>query len=305
MTAMTEKLSEMMIDTPSALAHWVACVPSPENYYRGVSSRLTHLPRNVLAFSRHGHALADNPLDIHSRYVLILAVTGAGSVIVDGQLHPLAEGEALLLLPYQSHYYAPVDRERLCWLFLTFEQESPEALVALRHAPLPLSSTAMAQVQRLIHTYCHGAAMPLGRDDVPLLLAWVLAYLLDRRAQNHGEARPAPTLYAEHTMIAAVCQYIYAHLHEPLPLADIAAIVAISVSHLRALFRRAVGVSLGAFIRQARLHTAHVLLTTTTMRVSEIAVACGYASPYAFTRAFAQVWKMSPRQCRQQQRAGC
>ena len=68
----------------------------------------------------------------------------------------------------------------------------------------------------------------------------------------------------------------------------------LSPSHLRRVFREAMGVSFGQFMLQARINHAAALLHETRLSISEIAEASGFESLYAFSRAFKRSTGQAP-----------
>ncbi len=89
------------------------------------------------------------------------------------------------------------------------------------------------------------------------------------------------------------------HLGESVTISDIGREFGYSVSHLRAVFRDRLGVSLGRYMRESRLAEAAQLLQTSDFNVSEIGVRCGFESLYAFSRAFRKAYGSPPRSYRQ------
>jgi AraC family transcriptional regulator len=92
--------------------------------------------------------------------------------------------------------------------------------------------------------------------------------------------------------------YIEANLDRSLPLADLAALLQMSVSHLTALFRRSHGISLHQFILQRRLARARVLLQNSEMPISEIALVTGFAHQSHLASTMRRHLAISPRQLR-------
>jgi AraC-like DNA-binding protein len=67
-----------------------------------------------------------------------------------------------------------------------------------------------------------------------------------------------------------------------------------SPSNLRSRFRASCGVSLGRHMRILRLERASGLLRMSTIRISEIAEQCGFASVFSFSRAFKHHFGVAP-----------
>lgn len=82
----------------------------------------------------------------------------------------------------------------------------------------------------------------------------------------------------------------------PVPLPDLARVAGVSPSHLARLFRRHFGLGPVHAIELVRLARAATLLQRSNMSVSGIATACGFASPFHFSRRFRLAYGEPPRQ---------
>jgi transcriptional regulator GlxA family with amidase domain len=61
------------------------------------------------------------------------------------------------------------------------------------------------------------------------------------------------------------------------------------------LFKNKVGMSLGVFVRNARLHRAQNLLVNSDMSIKQIADECGCGTLASFSRMFTHSTGMNPR----------
>jgi transcriptional regulator GlxA family with amidase domain len=80
--------------------------------------------------------------------------------------------------------------------------------------------------------------------------------------------------------------------------AQIARALGISVWKLDRAFRADVRLSPGDYLRRLRMERASDLLVHSSLPVQEIGLACGYADPSAFVRAFRRVHRKTPGQVR-------
>ena len=85
------------------------------------------------------------------------------------------------------------------------------------------------------------------------------------------------------------------NLENTLPIPEIVGRIKISHRQFNRLFRRHVGKSPAVYYRDIRLDRARGLVTQTDMRMSEIAIACGFASQVHFSRAYRERFGLSPR----------
>jgi len=68
--------------------------------------------------------------------------------------------------------------------------------------------------------------------------------------------------------------------------------------HLAREFKRYFGVSVGSYLRQARIERAADLLRNTSSNITDIALRCGFANHAHLCRVFKAYFAMSPSQYR-------
>jgi AraC family transcriptional regulator len=98
--------------------------------------------------------------------------------------------------------------------------------------------------------------------------------------------------------ILRVQLFIQEHLGEELPLDRLARIAHFSPFHFHRVFRGLVGEGVGEYVRRLRLESAAVALKTTRRSVIRVALDAGYETHEAFSRAFRQLYGVSPSQFR-------
>lgn len=102
--------------------------------------------------------------------------------------------------------------------------------------------------------------------------------------------------------IAAVIEYIEAHLTEKLDLDTIADAVHYSKYHLHRMFADTIGLTVHDYIQRRRLTEAAKLLVFSDKSILEIALLAGYESQQAFTGIFTALYKMPPNRYREKER---
>ncbi len=101
------------------------------------------------------------------------------------------------------------------------------------------------------------------------------------------------------TCIQAVMRYIREHINEPLDREMLAAIAGFSVPHFHCVFTAHVGESATSYVRRLRLERAGRKLRMGAINITEVALAAGYDTHAAFSKAFKQQFGLSPREFRQ------
>lgn len=91
--------------------------------------------------------------------------------------------------------------------------------------------------------------------------------------------------------------YIQRNLGESLQLEDVAKVAAFSSFHFHRIFKAMIGETLNAFVKRTRLERALYLLAHRDgATLTEIALACGFASSSEFSRSFKKHYGVSPRE---------
>ena len=94
-------------------------------------------------------------------------------------------------------------------------------------------------------------------------------------------------------------QFIREHIREPLNREVLADVAGFSVPHFHRVFRAEVGESAISYVRRLRLHRAGQKLRMGAVDITEVALAAGYDSHAAFSKAFKQQYGLSPSEFRQ------
>jgi len=107
--------------------------------------------------------------------------------------------------------------------------------------------------------------------------AWLLRAASVVRRSTPSAADDAATRMAS---------YISTHFREPIAVADVAAHVHVHPSTASAVFRRALGVTIGEYLAQCRVAEAQRLLLSTDLATSDIAARSGFGSTSRFYERF-------------------
>ena len=136
-------------------------------------------------------------------------------------------------------------------------------------------------------------ARPLEFDEELDLLAGLIVVRL-RRMLGQNDRPRSPAQQAR--------EVLEKNLAHPLKLAELARRVYVSPDYLRQLFRAEYGSSIMSYYLRARLKLACQLLANSDKTVADIAEACGFTSPYYFSRLFRREMGVAPTAWRSRQR---
>ncbi|WP_147181643.1 helix-turn-helix domain-containing protein [Ciceribacter naphthalenivorans] len=132
----------------------------------------------------------------------------------------------------------------------------------------------------------------------PLFIELLANALAVRLIETANGGFPAPEKHGEakfpERKLRVLTEYIEANLDQKLQLADLAVLAGVSVTRLKALFRNSTGTSVHQYVIHRRVEYARALMGTTTMSVSEIALAAGFAHQSHMTSTIRRVLGQTP-----------
>lgn len=99
--------------------------------------------------------------------------------------------------------------------------------------------------------------------------------------------------------IAEVKQYIREHIDEPLNREVLADVAGFSVPHFHRIFTAQIGENIVSYVRRVRMERAGRKLRIGAVDITEVALAAGYDTHAAFSKAFKQQFGLSPSAFRQ------
>jgi len=182
-----------------------------------------------------------------------------------------------------TRYAAPTPGRHLCAHFElspgTGEWELPFHCPASRLSGVPTGAFA-----ELIDTF-RDAAVPENRTAAEDMLSLLLFRLHRQMAQQAGSPDARSRQLA---------QYLDARFEHSVSIPALAARFHVSQTHLTRNFRRAFGVTIGAYVMRKRIEKACYLLAISRMSVKEIGMAVGYSSAQEFNKRFHQIAGTSP-----------
>ncbi|MDR1283463.1 MAG: helix-turn-helix domain-containing protein [Opitutaceae bacterium] len=274
----------------SMLAKMARSLPDPGDYYQGRQHNARGLPDNILLFFRGGaKSLSDpdTPRHFHHRHVLVIPLSGRGRMVVDGRTYVLEPGRCALIFPYQFHHFMSSSGERTEWLFVTFEWPGHGVNGTIF---IPKAGDFYPDLPRLLEDYrspAHNSGDRLAHRLA--LLVMELASAKPARAESRKRAN------ASEGLLLKMHDIVTGNMGRPPVVSGIARQLGISPGHFRARFRTIAGKSPRQFHREMRLQKAAELLVQNGLTVAETAAACGWESPFAFSRAFRAHWGKSPK----------
>jgi AraC family transcriptional regulator of arabinose operon len=224
--------------------------------------------------------------------IVILCVAGSGAVRTNGETFTLTPSACITIPAGSPHeYQANLEDPWTIWWMHVRGSDVADLTGPLLGTPRPL--TRLRSVDRVIALFDEIVGLLERRlSPTHLLAASGAAWqLLTRIAADS-------MLPADGSPLERAMRFLEARVDGNIQVAELAAMVGMSPSHLSALFRRATGGGPGAFHTSLKMARARALLDTTALSVMDVASAVGYADPLYFSRHFRRMHGISPTQYR-------
>lgn len=223
--------------------------------------------------------------------------------VVDGYLHLRDQGGAHTAGPDEillincgepHHYYCAGDCR-----FLFFHFSGPNAedvtdrLIEQNGSPVFRLANApqiFKAIQEPILRLCYQER--ISDLDLSILVYTVLCRI---QAARDGVSLGAP---GHSALVLRAIEFMREHVGRPLSRREIAAALQVSPDYLSHLFADETGCSPIEYHARLRIDHAKLILSTTDIRVAELAELLGYSSPAAFNNAFKARRGLSPQQYR-------
>jgi len=253
-------------------------------------------------------------------FSLYIVRGGRGIHRVDGVPYAVARGDVYLLEPGSMHAYVDFRDLTLDAIYYPFELVQAPEIEALREMGgfwrlfasagetgidrrLHLSPAKHAEVEAEIEKLRAEWSRP-GKAAEYLLRSGVFRLLMEL-ARVHGSgpaAEPAqpwnPARLGNTSRalaLAEVRRWCESHPAELPTVPRMAAMMCLSPSHFRAVWKRETGVSPSRYLRRLRMERARTQLLSGKYSVAQVAREAGFDDPSHFARAFKAMYEAPPR----------
>jgi len=279
---------------------------------RALFEKVPNRPGRSFHFRERRLPRFDAPWHFHPEIELTLIVSSRGRRFVGDCIEPFEGGDLVLLGANLPHFWHNEGRQPAGKsAHSAVAQFLPETL-GEQFWKLP----ECASVRRLLIRASRGLHFTgprakkagarlraLGRfDGLPALLeliAILQVLAADRTARPLASFAYEPSLNLRTAQrLARVYAFLTQQFREPLTLAQIAQVAAMTPPAFSRYFRRATGRNVSTFLNELRVDHAAQLLAETSRTVADVAAAAGYATLSNFNRRFRDRLGMAPRQYR-------
>lgn len=274
----------------------------PEDYFRGISSDDQNLPGELVMFLRNKSRQVEleDPI-IHHRFNLIVNLSGDGVISLDSQDIELEPGYALLIFPYQLQYYKKIGLP-LAWAYTSFHLEDYSSLEPFRYKPVSVSARAMQSYRYALEHY---RLHMKGEGNTDPSLVGLYHLVMFREMALHLPSRfLSPSPYKSDGEKSSFIRKLESEIWRQgysCSVQRLAESMLLSESALHKKCNRLLGTSPGKLISDLRLDQAEKLLSGSSLSIAQVSIACRFATPGSFSRAFKTRYGMTPRDYRNSQ----
>lgn len=209
----------------------------------------------------------------------------------------LRAGQGFLISPRQITTY--VADERIPWEYCWLEFDGLRAKEALEITGLNVNQPVYNPIHRNFEEKMRDEMLYIVRNkkEAPLHLIGHLYVFIDALTRSVREYKPSEGKVKDFYIKEALA-YIENNYMMGISVEDIAESAGLNRSYFGKIFRESVGKSPQEFLISYRMIKAAELLKLTSYSISQIGTAVGYPNQLHFSRAFKNVYGVSPRKWR-------
>lgn len=240
-----------------------------------------------------------------NHYLFHYVISGTGSLMADDskgwtQTYQIKSGQGFMLFPGQiSTYVADKD---LPWEYTWIEFDGLRVREMLEIAGLSMDSPIyharskdlrMNMMNEMLYMAQHA-------DESPFHLIGHLYLFLDYLTRSAASMKLNQGGRLRDFYVKEALTFIEQNFQNAISVEDIAAFCGLNRSYFGKIFRDTVGKSPQEFLMNYRMVKAAELLKLTQLSVGDIGNAVGYPNQLHFSRAFKNIYGISPREWRRQ-----
>lgn len=250
------------------------------------------------------------PLHFHSDIIEIhCMVKGQRNVVLDNdsrqKSYTILGNEMFLTFPYELHstgehpqtpceFYAlqinTGESDNLLGLNQEYSNALCRQMLALKHRHFVLSSAALQQLRMAFSLFSSA-----DRHDFHTAVQYISCFL-----HNLVYLKPIGDEAPRHIdpSIQHALDYINSNSNRAIPLSELAAISGYSLSRFKSKFKAETGITPAEFVSLRKIEKAKLLLETTGMSITAIALDLGFSTSNYFCSVFKKQTGLSPLQYR-------
>lgn len=240
---------------------------------------------------------------VRNHFLFHYVISGTGTLMADDasgvtQIYQLKSGQGFMLFPGQISTYI-ADR-KLPWEYTWVEFDGLRAKETIDISGLSLNNPVYrAQYRDLRETMVNEMLYLVQHKDMaPFHLIGHLYLFLDAFTRSLSSMQPTKGGRLRDFYIHEALTFIEQNFQNDISVEDIADTCGLNRSYFGKIFKESLGKTTQEFLMSYRMTKATELLKLTQLSISDISNAVGYSNPLHFSRAFKNVYGISPREWR-------
>lgn len=239
-----------------------------------------------------------------SLFELTVITEGEGEVITNDVSTPVKSGDIYFSIPGDTHEITSSKSSSLKFDFFAFSCTLPDFS---RDLDL-ITQNYFSPNNRVFHAervrqLVADAFAELNRERVysteliSIICRQILIYII-RAFKKIAPDKQRDTVTPAEVLCYRLMNYIDTHIYSIKNLEDLSAVTDYSYGYLSALFKKTTSHTLAHYYREKKMDVARLLISENRYSTTEISEMLSYSSVYAFSKAFAKRFGMSPRSYR-------
>lgn len=239
-----------------------------------------------------------------NHYLFHYIISGTGKLIAENSTgnsieYPVKSGQGFMLFPNQVCTYIANDKIPWEYVWIEFDGLKAKETVAMTglsiNAPVykaRYKEIAQNMKDEMLYIVNH-------KNESPFHLIGHLYLFIDALARSSANTPINKGNSLRDFYIKEAVSYIEQNFQNNISVEDIAAVCGLNRSYFGKIFHENMGKTPQEFLILYRMSKASELLKLTKLSIKDISFAVGYDNPLHFSRAFKNVYGVSPRQWRQ------
>lgn len=240
---------------------------------------------------------------VRNHYLFHYVISGTGTLTAtdfNGESHTyrLKSGEGFMIFPKQVTSYSADEKHP--WEYTWLEFDGLRVKEALDLAGLTVAAPIYHTNSRDLSQELKNEMLYITNhsDFPPLNLIGHLYLFLDYLTRSSSNQKRLQTGKLQDFYVREALSFIEQNFQNDISVEDIAAFCSLNRSYFGKIFKDSVGKNPQEFLIHYRMTKAAELLKTTELSVGDVSNAVGYPSQLHFSRAFKNVYGISPRHWR-------
>ena len=241
-----------------------------------------------------------NTAHFHKNMEIVLVIEGTCRCFIGSSSYLLTAGEAIFVLPYQSHGFsvgegASVRCVTFSGLLILTLAKIMEGTTAQNPVFRPREETARYFLEQMLLVFGRRSGYNRQIPPVDRMKAKGLLYLL---GSEFLESAELVSNGANTSLAAEIVQYLEANYKRDISLHDIADLMGYNYQYLSRSFNKVFGVNFKQMLNQYRLEAAYAMLQDTDLPIAEIAFESGFQSIRSFDQIVLEHFGKTPKDLR-------